>query len=123
MVKYIVNDNNIIYDEDLYNNIINGQLYITYDKKIYCHCVFKFKDTLKTLGFTYDGKYKAWYIKANEFNKDIFSKTQELRYMNNTTTGPVYYYYVYYKKKDELINHIEKKDKIQDEKKEINYLF
>ena len=74
------------------------------DGKVYCHCVYEYKDKLKQLGFRWEQEVKLWYILEKKFTYDIFKQSQEIRYSNETTTGKIDYYYVYYKTKDDVIN-------------------
>jgi hypothetical protein len=66
------------------------------DNKIYCHCVFEFKDEIKKLGFRWVPDVKKWMIPIDKFNEDIYIKSQKVRYTNNTSAGLCEYFYVYY---------------------------
>jgi len=66
------------------------------DNKIYCHCVFDFKDEIKKLGFRWVPEVKKWMIPVDKFNEDIYNNSQKVRYTNYTTAGPCEYYFVYY---------------------------
>ena len=81
------------YDEILANEA-NG--------KIYCGCVFEFKDELKKLGFKWDSINKLWWIEKDKFTKDIFNKSMKVRFLNKTTIGDIKYYFTFYKTKNEL---------------------
>jgi hypothetical protein len=66
------------------------------DDKIYCHCVFEFKDDLKKLGFVWVPALKKWMISKNKFNEDIYNKSQKVRYSKQTSIGIHNYFYVHY---------------------------
>ena len=72
------------------------------DGRIYCYCVYAWKDNLKKLGFRWSPGLKLWYIHIYDFTEDIYNKTQEIRFTNNTTIGNLDYYYVYYMSKTDI---------------------
>jgi hypothetical protein len=88
-------------DQQHYNEIQNTDKY-TFNNKLYCHCVFEFKDKLKNLGFKWDNVVKKWYIEKNKFTLDIYEKSSEIRFTTYTTIGPCHYYYVFYQEKNKI---------------------
>lgn len=92
------------------------------NERIYCHCVFEFKNELKKLGFKWDPINKLWYIEKNKFTEDVFNRSMKVRFANRTTIGLLKYYYVFYKRLDELADLKENvAEKIQ--KKPVKRLF
>ena len=74
-----------------------------HENKVYCYCVFQFNDTLKKLGFKFDGKYKLWYIPVEKFTFEVFEASLEVRFANRVSGGEtLLYYYVYYRTKQEV---------------------
>jgi len=64
--------------------------------KIYCHCVYQWKDKLKALGFKWDGSTKLWWIPKDKLTREIYDNTCTVRYSNKTSIGRLDYYYVHY---------------------------
>lgn len=76
--------------------------------KIYCHCVYEYKDKLKNLGFKFDPQFKKWWIQKEKFTEDIFNRSQTIRFYRKASGGThLRYYYVYYIEKKELIKNLE----------------
>jgi hypothetical protein len=55
--------------ENAKNNAIDG--------KIYCHCIYEYKDSIKQLGFKWNAYLKLWYIPAIKFTQDLYDKAKE----------------------------------------------
>jgi hypothetical protein len=66
--------------------------------RVYCHCVYEWKDDLKALGFLWDPLYKLWYIQKSTFTDAIYRKTKTPRYVGKTKN----YFYVHYYGKEML---------------------
>ena len=86
------------------------------DNKIFCFCVYEFKDTLKELGFTWNSHYRLWNIEKEKFTKDLLEKCLKVRYKNNNN----YYYYVYFQNRDNIEQAKIKTDAYEAEKEKAN---
>jgi len=75
-----------ISDLEWYNRIADN----AFQGKIYCHCVYEWKDEIKKLGFKWDGHIKLWYIPKKDFNKALYDKSKKQVSMKNKTTGEAY---------------------------------
>ena len=79
-------------DYPTYENVMNQ----SYNNRIYCSCVFEFKDEIKKLGFKWDPNKKLWWIEAEKLSPDILNKTLKVRFSNSTSIGILKYYFVNY---------------------------
>ncbi len=68
--------------------------------RIYCHCVYEWKDNLKELGFKWDPDYKLWYISKDVCTDEIYQKTKTPRFVGKVKN----YFYVHYYTKDMLVD-------------------
>ena len=84
---------------------------------IYCYCVYEWKEKIKALGFKWNNEAKLWYVPKDKFTKEIFEKTQVVRFSNSTSVGTFKYYYVNYalydENKEELKKSIKSKNKFK----------
>jgi hypothetical protein len=86
------------YVEQSYSGVLNYEI----NNKIYCYCLFEFKDEIKKMGFKWDPSIKLWFINKESLTVDIFNKSRKIKNIDYSYSDyrkeplKTVHYFVYY---------------------------